>query len=107
MHVFTKLEFGEYVFLLLSRKIEISYKVRKAKSSEGWLRAIRKTIQLADAQTVLFFGLTPSSGALSFSKPFSKVARIPRPSSQKDSRIPPCRFLFLPTPEVYAAIPGI
>ena len=26
MHVFTKLEFGEYVFLLLSRKIEISYK---------------------------------------------------------------------------------
>ena len=29
MHVFTKLEFGEYVFLLLSRKIEISYKVKK------------------------------------------------------------------------------
>ena len=28
MHVFTKLEFGEYVFLLLSRKIEISYKVK-------------------------------------------------------------------------------
>ena len=28
MHVFTKLEFGEYVFLLLSRKIEISYKDR-------------------------------------------------------------------------------
>ena len=68
-------------------------RVRKAKNSEGWLRAIRKTIQLADAQTVLFFGLTPSSGALRFSKPFSKVASIPRPSSQKDSRIPPCRFL--------------
>ena len=30
MHVFTKLEFGEYVFLLLSRKIEISYKVKTA-----------------------------------------------------------------------------
>ena len=30
MHVFTKLEFGEYVFLLLSRKIEISYKVTKS-----------------------------------------------------------------------------
>ena len=28
MHVFTKLEFGEYVFLLLSRKIEISYKAK-------------------------------------------------------------------------------
>ena len=68
-------------------------RVRKAKSSEGWLRAIRKTIQLANAQTVLFFGLTPSSGALSFSKPFSKVARIPRLSSQKNSPIPPCRFL--------------
>ena len=44
-------------------------------------------------QTVLFFGLTPSSGALRFSRPFSKVARIPRPSFQKVSRILPCRFL--------------
>ena len=44
-------------------------------------------------QTVLFFGLTPPSGALRFSSPFSKVARIPRPSSQKGSRILPCRFL--------------
>ena len=33
MHVFTKLEFGEYVFLLLSRKIEISYKGTEKKAA--------------------------------------------------------------------------
>ena len=68
-------------------------KVRKTKSSERWLKAIRKNNTTRFTQTVLFFGLTPSSGALRFSKPFSKVASIPRPSSQKDARIPPCRFL--------------
>ena len=34
MHVFTKLEFGEYVFLLLSRKIEISYKAKNKQDTQ-------------------------------------------------------------------------
>ena len=71
-------------------------RIRKTKSFERWLKAIRKTAQLADAQTILFFGLTPSSEALRFSKSFFKVTRIPRPSSPKVLRIPSCRFLSSP-----------
>ena len=40
MHVFTKLEFGEYVFLLLSRKIEISYKVKNSRPALAKLTTI-------------------------------------------------------------------
>ena len=40
MHVFTKLEFGEYVFLLLSRKIEISYKVKKNPAKQDSLSSV-------------------------------------------------------------------
>ena len=76
------------------REIQAPFRrLRKAKSSGRWLRAIRKTTQLVSTQTVLFFGLTPSSGALRFSRSSYKVARIPRPSSQKAGWSLPCRFL--------------
>ena len=90
-------EYIEIIFGHEGRGIQAPFRrIRKTKSLERWLKPIRKTAQLADAQIILFFGLTPSSEALRFSKSFFKVTRIPRPSSLKVLRILSLRFLSSP-----------
>ena len=50
-------EYAEVIFCDEGRGIQAPFRrIRKTKSFERWLKAIRKTAQLADAQTILFFG---------------------------------------------------